>query len=405
VVDPVRWQLLDEYSGDFGEPHRIVAVCADVLGLYVDRPPRPRERYTLLGCRPGGALAAAVGAHDGPRHVRNVIVESTHDPDRPPPPGCDCASARCECMEVLLDVEVTAWRSSVHGDGLFDVDLAGWIDLDHRYANRDPSQRPDAIGFRLTTYEDEDLGECADIAGLFVERPEPPGVPAVLVGCRPEEPLLAALAALEADRRAERRRVTATLLAVAADGTAVSTLSGIFALVTGAQPSAVGPGLLDVAFDGPVIDPLPVGARPIWDLWYAGRPPERNMWADLDRSLRHEWSGAALSHFRQPDPDGGTRREFHLDGRFVTDIDGFYCAVGEAVNGPGGYFGWNLDALNDCLRGRWGAEPPFRLVWHDARIAARHLVPGYDHHRRADAVTMDELLEMFREYGVDVKLR
>jgi len=53
-----------------------------------------------------------------------------------------------------------------------------------------------------------------------------------------------------------------------------------------------------------------------------------------------------------------------LDGRHITDEDGFYCALGEAVNGPGGYFGWNLDALNYCLRGHWGAQAPFTLHWH-----------------------------------------
>ncbi|MFE2532064.1 barstar family protein [Streptomyces sp. NPDC059371] len=26
---------------------------------------------------------------------------------------------------------------------------------------------------------------------------------------------------------------------------------------------------------------------------------------------------------------------------------------------PGGYFGWNLDALDDCLIGGWGASTPF----------------------------------------------
>ncbi|WP_196445501.1 barstar family protein [Planomonospora sp. ID67723] len=55
-----------------------------------------------------------------------------------------------------------------------------------------------------------------------------------------------------------------------------------------------------------------------------------------------------------------------------------YCALGEAINGPGGYFGWNLAALDDCLRGRWGARPPFRLIRRHAEGARRHLVPGYD---------------------------
>ncbi|GIE30238.1 hypothetical protein Ait01nite_032830 [Actinoplanes italicus] len=56
------------------------------------------------------------------------------------------------------------------------------------------------------------------------------------------------------------------------------------------------------------------------------------------------------------------------------DLDAFFCALGEAVNGPGGYFGWNPAALEDCLHGKWGAATPFRLVQNDAAVARRH--PG-----------------------------
>jgi RNAse (barnase) inhibitor barstar len=104
-------------------------------------------------------------------------------------------------------------------------------------------------------------------------------------------------------------------------------------------------------------------------------------------------------------PDRRAGRTYHLDGRYVTDVEGFYCAVGEAVNGPGGYFGWNPDALDDCLRGGWGAATPFRLVWHDADVARQYLVAGYDRWRLRPAVTMDHLLGMLRERGVGVELR
>lgn len=51
----------------------------------------------------------------------------------------------------------------------------------------------------------------------------------------------------------------------------------------------------------------------------------------------------------------------------------FYCAMGEAVNGPGGYFGATLDGLHDCLRGGSGITAPFDLVWEPppaARVEA-----------------------------------
>jgi hypothetical protein len=33
-----------------------LALCAEIEGLFVDLPPRPRERFTLVGCTPDGAL-------------------------------------------------------------------------------------------------------------------------------------------------------------------------------------------------------------------------------------------------------------------------------------------------------------------------------------------------------------
>jgi len=43
------------------------------------------------------------------------------------------------------------------------------------------------------------------------------------------------------------------------------------------------------------------------------------------------------------------------------------------VNGPGGYFGADLDALADCLRGGFGATTPFTLVWYGRQESASHL--------------------------------
>ncbi|WP_406100936.1 barstar family protein [Streptomyces sp. NBC_01003] len=73
---------------------------------------------------------------------------------------------------------------------------------------------------------------------------------------------------------------------------------------------------------------------------------------------RRAWLSVALwSHeYQRPGHpvDAEPGQVFALDGRQVVDANSFYCALGEAINGPGGYFGWNLDAANDCLRGRWG---------------------------------------------------
>ncbi|MEU9160583.1 barstar family protein [Streptomyces sp. NPDC048424] len=56
-----------------------------------------------------------------------------------------------------------------------------------------------------------------------------------------------------------------------------------------------------------------------------------------------------------------------LDGKRIHTLEDFWRVMGEAINGPGGYFGRNLDAFNDCLRGGYGTpeDDDFAVEWHD----------------------------------------
>jgi RNAse (barnase) inhibitor barstar len=127
-------------------------------------------------------------------------------------------------------------------------------------------------------------------------------------------------------------------------------------------------------------------------------------WSKRFRSLKTTAPSlsVALNHhaYRSPAEDT-VGAEYELDGRQVVDENSFYCALGEAVNGPGGYFGWNLDALVDCLRGSWGARPPFALHWRRSDIARLHLL---EHRPTAtgSAPLLELLLEILHGGGVDV---
>lgn len=68
-------------------------------------------------------------------------------------------------------------------------------------------------------------------------------------------------------------------------------------------------------------------------------------------------------------PDAPAGAVFSIDGADISDLDTFFCALGEAVNGPGGYFGRTLLALEDCLYGAFGATLPFTLRVHRASAA------------------------------------
>ncbi len=72
--------------------------------------------------------------------------------------------------------------------------------------------------------------------------------------------------------------------------------------------------------------------------------------------VRRVWNRC---HYGRHEDFGG--RTVHLDGTWINDVPSFYLSLGEAVNGPNGYFGGSLDALSDCLCGRFGVLPPLTI--------------------------------------------
>ncbi|WP_433203747.1 barstar family protein [Dactylosporangium sp. CS-047395] len=373
-----RWQLLT-----WDEEESAPAACRAVDGLFAGAPPPPEiERYTLLGVVPAGPLAAVtLGTWLGNVHVE----DATENPATAP---------------LLVDLTVLGVLPSNLAPGLLDIDLEGRLHpADRAIADR----RPGPGGFRLSGGPGglARLGRCIDVGGVFRERPAPPAHDVVLRGCRPG-PVLALAARAQAEGRFRDTGFQATVYSTGPLGPA-STHTELDGRV--ARSVLAADGLVDVTLVDALTDPLPAGAAAIWALWQAGGPGEANRWAGYDRELRDAWCQAALSHHRQSGPDRPPGATVHLDGRHVTDAEGFYCALGEAVNGPGGYFGAHLDALEDCLRGGFGLAAPFRLVWHAAGVAREHLAGGYDRLRWAPGITLDTLVDVLENHDVDVELR
>jgi len=194
------------------------------------------------------------------------------------------------------------------------------------------------------------LGRCADVAGLFTDPPEP----LALLGCAMTDELAAVLAdpdegewfTLRALDRTGRPMAWRRLLLRPAE----------------IQPSKSGADFVDVTLLDAVADPPPPEARQVWNDWYDGAPAVPGTWARHDPAGRMEWLMLALANHtgREPDASGGT---YHVGHEAVTNIRGLHCALGEALRGPGRYYGWGLDALDDCLGGGFGVRPPFTLVW------------------------------------------
>ncbi|MET8969672.1 barstar family protein [Streptomyces hydrogenans] len=176
--------------------------------------------------------------------------------------------------------------------------------------------------------------------------------------------------------------------------------------VVDVTPSVRGADLVDLTVTLWCENGLP-GAERVWDLLRTGRLNRVGLWHGLAPADRRAWLSVALmsrGYRRQGQSDAPAGRVFTLDGRHIVDEDSFYCALGEAVDGPGGYFGWNLDALDDCLCGGWGATVPFTLHWDSSAVSRERLAEVVETADR-DVPLFDLLLEILAERGARVVLR
>jgi RNAse (barnase) inhibitor barstar len=170
-----------------------------------------------------------------------------------------------------------------------------------------------------------------------------------------------------------------------------------------ASPSRLWPGLTDLTMRSDCYWINPESER-VWELLRTGHLAESGMWHDLSPEGKDAWLRVAVNHQRHSnltnEPPGMT---YELDGRHIVDEKSFFCALGEAINGPCGYFGMDLDGLRDCFNGGFGGTAPFMLNWHDSQVARAHLTRPYAGilgNRPAFEMIVDEL----RDHRVEVNL-
>jgi hypothetical protein len=256
-----RWLLVGDvgFEGTYQDDIPL-ALCAEIDGLFVDLPPRARERFGFIGCIPEGSLAALLdrlpAAELGTQRAwlgGIAIVAPARTPGTPP----------SWSGEGLGDVVVLGQRPNVTMPETVDIDLDGFVDV---YDRTDAVRRPgDVTEFVLLDHDDAPGGTCRDVTGLFREQAAPPVPKVRLRGCRPEVALLAAIGAVGQSTEAglRRRRIRAEVYAVAADDSATHVIDAVVSgTVESCEPSKLGDGLLDVTVDSDPREPLPTGCHP-----------------------------------------------------------------------------------------------------------------------------------------------
>ena len=70
------------------------------------------------------------------------------------------------------------------------------------------------------------------------------------------------------------------------------------------------------------------------------------------------------------------KKVYVIPGEKISSLESFYTVIGEVINDPGGYFGSNLDAFIDCLRGGFGTPATYMLKWNKSEASKKAL--GYE---------------------------
>ncbi|MFJ8554900.1 barstar family protein [Streptomyces sp. NPDC093676] len=139
-----------------------------------------------------------------------------------------------------------------------------------------------------------------------------------------------------------------------------------------------------------------VTAGAIWRRWASGTPLVKGEWVRYPVESHGSWLHVVQNSWFET---GHAAKRYDvgeiclIDGRQILSESSFYCALGESINGPGGYFGSTLDGLADCLASSRNA--PFKLMWEHFSGAQE----------RMGASLAASAMDVLREFGVDVTLR
>ncbi len=236
---------------------------------------------------------------------------------------------------------------------------------------------------------------CLDLAGFFAV-PEAPREwrRFDLIGCSAGGPLLKYCMRCDAP---EKQFGNAELRVLDIQGDTIGAYFLGSVVVARCRPHHAEPALFDVTVDALLHESPHPAAGSVWEDWRTGMPRRTNLWARYSPEERRAWLQVARLHSRwgrRSISDRPAGQTYEIDGRYITDLPGFYCAIGESINGPGGYFGGGPDGLRDCLRGGFGASVPFTLTWRHSDVARDNIAES----------TLAEILQIFAEMHVAVTL-
>ncbi|MFG2334256.1 hypothetical protein ACGFMM_32285 [Streptomyces sp. NPDC048604] len=387
---PLRYALIsEEWDGE----QTVWARCVDVEGLFQDRADY-RERLTLKDCAPTGRLRKAAERCAEGRPVPfgdlNLMVNDLDAEDE-----YEYDYAYCEFEDVVIvDSRPSTEASADPADpALLDLVVECIVTGAPRPSHKEPARAD--VGL-LNGTSGLPLGRCGRVEGLYRDRPGPDRPPVRLIGCEPSPHLLRRLV------QARHGGDSLQLWLIDRTGRPTAVQEHINVDVDECRPSAMGGALIDVTLKRGLFRRVlpPLEARPVWEAWHEGRPRERSTWARFPTAGRAAWLGFAETCLGPEEPGAVCE----MDGRYITDVPGLHCALGEAIGGPGRTWHQCWSALRGCQCGGEIHCPPFTLVWHDADVARRALA-DVSEDTDGELNYFDAVVGFLERLGITVELR
>jgi RNAse (barnase) inhibitor barstar len=135
----------------------------------------------------------------------------------------------------------------------------------------------------------------------------------------------------------------------------------------------------------------PKGYQKALDMKLNNEINKKNIWQNFRKDELQGWLVYTL-HSCKPEIER-ENINIQIDGNDFHSLDGFFCTLGEEVHGIAGYFGRNLPALYDCLRGDFGAKSISELNWIN--------------HKRSKIILKTkfiEIVEIFENHNIKILL-
>ncbi|WP_265427065.1 barstar family protein [Chryseobacterium sp. YIM B08800] len=105
----------------------------------------------------------------------------------------------------------------------------------------------------------------------------------------------------------------------------------------------------------------PKGYYKAWKMKMNNQINDKNIWKNFEKNELQGWLVFALNNMNTESSKEDLIIE--INGDHFNNLDEFFCTLGEEINGVAGYFGRNIPALYDCMRGGFGVNSIEKLTW------------------------------------------